>query len=214
MLIIVIFVIVFHRTRSASLRGTSWSSRCSARSPGPGGTVLSSGACRWRQRPRTGLAPWPRGDTGPGKRTGTARKSRSPVKAGWSDIFVAPYRFGPNPKPDFRVGSGRSGTGLGTGSGFSNSWGWRSCSILLIQKTHLSLSTSVCSGDPSGGPLLKHLWTKSHVTPEILRLVSHCKKWETQNNASPTFISAFSPILLISSISYCAHLHTNVKLKK
>lgn len=131
----VILVIVFHRTRSASLPGTSWSSRCSSRSPGPGGTVPSIGACRWRRRPRTAPAPWPRADTGHGERSGTARKSRTPVKAGWSHIFAAPCRSGPDPKPDFRVGSSRSGTGLGTGSGFSSSCGWQSCSLLLIQKT-------------------------------------------------------------------------------
>lgn len=155
-LIRVIFERVFHRTRSASLPGTSGSSRGSARSPGPAGTVPPSGACRRRRRPRTGPAPSPRADTGPGGRGGTARRSRTPAEAGRSGISEGPDRCGADPGPDFRVGPGRSGAGPRTGCGSSGSCGSRSCSVLLL--THLSPCAR--SGDASRGPSRKHLWSR------------------------------------------------------
>ena len=100
-----------HRTRSASRPGTSWSSRCSDRSPGPVWTVPPSGVCPRRRNPRTDPDSWRRAGTGPGGTAGTARSSKCPVEVEQTrrtDTCVDPLRSWSEPVPGSCSGSAGS----------------------------------------------------------------------------------------------------------
>lgn len=118
---LLVWLIVSHRTHWASLPGTSWSSRCWARSPGPGGTASSSGVCQRRWIPRTDPGPWLRAGADPGGTAGTARSSRCPVVvAGRTGTCVVPIRSGSGPAP---------GTCSGSGGSWRGSWSRCCCEL-------------------------------------------------------------------------------------